>query len=629
MLCCLLGMAAAASAAPSTTIVYSTDGGTTWTSNATVVAGSSFLTRIYTNNDTTDTINGVSVTKTLPTGFTHQAASTITCLSPSQGSVTLPTVNQTGKVCNGDAGQGGAINEASVWSGQTLTISPTAGLYGEPVGSTNGALAMGKKHYLNLNQCFYGVNPADLDSFTQVVKDTPNLDIFQTGTNTSNTADPITGNCGAGDPTGYEFVPANSSNQPLDLLGQRFVNLHDCDFYYPVYSDSFDTFTNNFTNQIASYAAGTNSGNTADAAANCGPGNGSYVLQPQNSGVFAFDTLQNRYVNLHQCTYYNGPNIDLYTQVVPVVPNSVPSGYSTGTNASDTADAAPVCGAGNVAYPHQAINSGVQALDTLDQARGWSYVQFVEVAASPGVPTVYPQAAGTTGGVVTSDTSTITVLRASPSCVLPALQIRGCWHFDELSGTVAADSSGNANHGQYIGGPLLGQPGVFQTAVQLDGVNDRISVPDSATLDVGDSFSVEGWVRRATTTGTEELFNKGGNGLQLSVLSAPNLNQVVLRKANITTVARSTAGVPADGNFHHVVATRSGPGGVAIYIDGVNGGTTQVSATQVIQDTAFPLQFGLGNSAGARFDEFAIYDRALTSTEVNCRFALASGGACG
>ena len=116
------------------------------------------------------------------------------------------------------------------------------------------------------------------------------------------------------------------------------------------------------------------------------------------------------------------------------------------------------------------------------------------------------------------------------------------------------------------------------------------------------------------------MFNKGGNGLQLSVLSAPNLNQVVLRKANITTIARSTAGVPADGNFHHVVATRSGPGAVAIYIDGVNAGTTQVSATQVIQDTAFPLQFGLANSAGARFDEFAIYDRALTSLEVSMRY---------
>ena len=38
--------------------------------------------------------------------------------------------------------------------------------------------------------------------------------------------------------------------------------------------------------------------------------------------------------------------------------------------------------------------------------------------------------------------------------------------------------------------------------------------------------------------------------------------------------------------------------------------------------------FGLANSAGARFDEFALYDRALTAVEVGCRYALATPGPC-
>jgi hypothetical protein len=628
MLCCVLGMASAASAAPSTQIVYSTDGGSTWSANATVAAGASFLTRIYTNNDTTGTIGGVSVTKTLPAGFGHVATTTQVCLNPSQGLATLPTVNTSENVCNVTAGQGGPINEAAVWSGQTLTISPTAGVYGQPANLTNGPLAMGKKRYLNLDQCSWFSDPAT-DAYVQVVGDTPNTGDFTTGTNTSNTNGGTTATCGAGSGA-FVLQPTNSGAAPLDLLANRFVNLHDCDYYEASITDSFDSFQPNATNGGGAFAAQTNSSNTADAAVSCGAGLAIYPYQPQNSGVVALDTLLNRYVNIHQCTFTNAGATDHYTQIVPLVPNSGAFGYTTGTNASAIANPSVTCGAGSgvTGYLSDATNSGVQSLDTLDQTRGWSLVFFQETAPSPAATTVYTQNAGTTGGVVTSDTSTITVVRPSPSCVLPALQIRGCWHFDELTGTVAADSSGNGNNGQYINGPLLGQPGVFQTAVQLDGVNDRISVPDSATLDVGDSFSVEGWVRRETTTGTEELFNKGGNGLQLSVLSAPNLNQVVLRKANITTIARSTAGVPADGNFHHVVATRSGPGGVAIYIDGVNGGTTQVSATQVIQDTAFPLQFGLGNSAGARFDEFAIYDRALTAGEVSCRYALASGSPC-
>jgi hypothetical protein len=617
MLCCLFALASSASAAPSTQIVYSTDAGVTWTSNVTLTPGQLFQTRIYANNDTTDTINNVSITKTMPAGFTLGAGTMGVCLVPSQGSATLPTVNDTEAACNLDPGQGGPINEAAVWSGQTLTISPTAGVYGQPVNQTNGPLAMGKKRYLNLEQCAY----SDLDdTYVQVVADTPNTGAYTTSTNTSNTNGGTTADCGAGGSLLHQ--PTNSGAVALDLLAHRYVNLHDCDYYNAAAQDSFDQFQPNSVNGSGPFTAATNSSNTADAAPICGGGIAEYPPQPQNSGVFAADTLFNRYVNIHQCTFYNSAVTDHYAQIVPLVPNSASFGYSTGTNASDTPDASVTCGPGSnvTGYLPDATNSAVQALDTLDQTRGWSFVQFEEFAASPSATTVYTQNAALTGGVTASDTSTITVVRASPSCVLPALQIRGCWHFDELSGTVAADSSGNNNNGTYINGPLLGQPGRFQTAVQLDGVNDRISVPDSATLDVGDSFTLEGWVRRQATTGTEELFNKGGNGLQLSVLSAPNGNQVVLRKANVTTIARSTAGVPADGNFHHVVATRSGPGGVAIYIDGVNGGTTQVSAMQVIQDTAFPLQFGLGNSAGARFDEFAIYDRALTAGEVGARF---------
>ena len=68
-------------------------------------------------------------------------------------------------------------------------------------------------------------------------------------------------------------------------------------------------------------------------------------------------------------------------------------------------------------------------------------------------------------------------------------------------------------------------------------------------------------------------------------------NQVFLRKANVTTVARSAGGIPADGEFHHVVATMNGPGSAKIYIDGVQD-TVSVSALQAIQDTALPLRSG-------------------------------------
>jgi hypothetical protein len=201
-----------------------------------------------------------------------------------------------------------------------------------------------------------------------------------------------------------------------------------------------------------------------------------------------------------------------------------------------------------------------------------------------------------------------------------ALDAHGCWHFDEPPGsTTALDSSPFFNHGAYLGNPALGAPGVRGTAVTMDGVNDTVRVPDSSSLDLGDSFTLEGWIRRDPTTKSHELFNKGGSGYQLVVMGSPNGNQVFLRKAGVTTIVRSATGVPSDGAYHHVVATKNGPNTAQIYIDGV-AGTVNVSGVQVVQDTAFPLTFGAAGSTPAQYDEFVVYDRALSPTEVQGRY---------
>jgi hypothetical protein len=626
-LCCLLGMATAASAAPSQTIVYSTDGGATWSTNVSLTPGQNFYVRQYNNNDTTDTINGVSVTTTLPAGFVRTPNSTYVCINPSQGAAVLPAIDLSEIACNdltNAAGQGGPINEAAVWSGQSLTISPTANVYGTtPLNATSGPFAMGKKRYLNLQQCSYrdaSGSPAQNDTFVQLVADTPNPGPFTTGTGASNTSTGTTATCGAGTPGGYESQAVNSAGQALDLLATRYANLHDCDYYSAISSDSFDQFLANSNNP--GFTAGTNAKNTADTVAVCGAVTGDYVVQPQNSGVAALDTLQNRYVNIHQCVFTRNDSgeVDTFTLIAPPAgPTS--AGYTTGTNASGTADGTVVCGAGNATYPPDATNSAVQAIDTLDQARGWQFVQYnVTAPTGVGAAGTYTQTGALTGGVTASDTGTITVSRPSPAC-LTAAQVRGCWHFDELTGTTAIDSSGNANNGTYLNGVTLGVGGVFMTAIQLDGVNDVVRVPDSNSLDVGDDFSLEGWVKRsAPASKTLEMFNKGANGFQVSIGNAASGSKVFLRKANVTTIATSTAGVPVDGNYHHIVVTKSGSS-VVFYIDGAVAGTTGVSLVQVIANTNQPLQFGEGNTAPVAFDEFAVYDSVLSATDVAARYA--------
>jgi len=198
----------------------------------------------------------------------------------------------------------------------------------------------------------------------------------------------------------------------------------------------------------------------------------------------------------------------------------------------------------------------------------------------------------------------------------------GCWRMGEPSGTTMFDSSPNANNGTYLGGVALGAPGALSadpnTAATYDGINDTSRVPDSNTLDVGNSFSLEGWIKRSSTAKSQEMMNKGANGFQLVVMNAGSGNKVFLRKANVTTIAQSSTGVLADGQYHHIVATMNGAGTTAkIYVDGSD--VTQAVAgggVQVVQNTAFPLTFGGANSVPANYDEFAVYDNVLTAGQV-------------
>jgi subtilisin-like proprotein convertase family protein len=198
----------------------------------------------------------------------------------------------------------------------------------------------------------------------------------------------------------------------------------------------------------------------------------------------------------------------------------------------------------------------------------------------------------------------------------------GYWRFGEASGTTALDSSGHANNGTYLNGPVLGVPGALasggNTAVRMDGVNDTIRVPDNNTLDVGDTFSVEGWIKRSSTTQTHTMMVKG---FQVVVMSAASGSQIWLRKPNVSTIARTNVAVPA-GGYHHIVVTKngSGAGAVKIYIDGAPVTVVDVSPAQVIQDTNSFLIMGDGASTQADFDEFAVYDGVLTPARVAAHY---------
>lgn len=68
---------------------------------------------------------------------------------------------------------------------------------------------------------------------------------------------------------------------------------------------------------------------------------------------------------------------------------------------------------------------------------------------------------------------------------------RGIWLLDEGKGDVINDISGNDNHGELQGGKWVKGPD--GPALSLDGVNDRVVIPDSDSLYLEEAWTITAW----------------------------------------------------------------------------------------------------------------------------------------
>ncbi len=199
------------------------------------------------------------------------------------------------------------------------------------------------------------------------------------------------------------------------------------------------------------------------------------------------------------------------------------------------------------------------------------------------------------------------------------------WRLGEAAGSTACDSVGS-NPGGYQPGTTLGATGGLSgdpdTAVRFDGVNGSANVPAAASLNVGDRFTIEGWVKRERTGVTETIASKQNNGW---LLEFNDTDQLTLRKSTVADVVSSTATV-TDTSWHQVAATKDGAS-VHLYLDGQDV-TGPVLSPQTMADNTQPLAIGDSISSSylqGTIDELALYDLALTSNQIATHYTTATG----
>jgi hypothetical protein len=162
--------------------------------------------------------------------------------------------------------------------------------------------------------------------------------------------------------------------------------------------------------------------------------------------------------------------------------------------------------------------------------------------------------------------------------------------FDEGAGQTTMDASGNGNHAMLGSSDAADSAdpvwlaGLAGSAVRLDGSNDRLKIADSPSLRLNGSFTVEAWVRRAST-GTEDCIASKGDSSKRNfyvMLTADGRIDFTWETSGGVKHGLTSTATVADNNWHHIACVYDQANGQSrIFLDG--------SLLQWAADTGTPV----------------------------------------
>ncbi|MDP9491802.1 MAG: Ig-like domain-containing protein, partial [Actinomycetota bacterium] len=203
----------------------------------------------------------------------------------------------------------------------------------------------------------------------------------------------------------------------------------------------------------------------------------------------------------------------------------------------------------------------------------------------------------------------------------PAPGLVASYGFDEGSGGSAADITGNGNLGT-LNGPTW-TIGRFGQALNFDGVNDRVSVPDSNLLDLTTGMTLEAWVK-PTALGTAwktTIFkhrNANATNMVYVMYANRNTSRPVGEITVGTTIKAANGSTQLPLNVWSHLATTYDGATVRLFVNGAQVGS--LATTGPIATSTGDVWIGGNNVWGEWFsgtiDEVRIYNRALSAADI-------------
>jgi len=196
----------------------------------------------------------------------------------------------------------------------------------------------------------------------------------------------------------------------------------------------------------------------------------------------------------------------------------------------------------------------------------------------------------------------------------------GWWTFDEGSGNIAADSSGNGNDGTLNGPVEWTAEGKIGGAMKFTGPYNYIQIQDSPSLDMTREITIAAWIN-PSWTGNNRILQKssGGGDNQYRLLKEWGDN-MVFHLPGLSPDRLEFPGLPPLGEWTHLAATYDGSS-MKVYYDGVVVGEQDSSGQLGTSDGTLCIgtkheTAPAGDEFNGMLDDVRIYNRALTQSEI-------------
>lgn len=202
--------------------------------------------------------------------------------------------------------------------------------------------------------------------------------------------------------------------------------------------------------------------------------------------------------------------------------------------------------------------------------------------------------------------------------------LEGYWSFNaqDMNGTTAYDRSGAGNNGALTGG-AVGTVGRLGQAVNLDGTNDYVVIPNNSSLQMSSSVSFSFWMRPGTLGGEsyDTLVSKWDN-YYTDIQTGTGIIEFGV-DANAGALSSKTTVVA--GNWYFVSAVFDDTGNtMSLYINGVLDNSQAAAGTMT--PTTDNLMIGSWDTTTEFFtgqiDEVRVYSRALSASEIKSQYDL-------